>query len=443
MADDKPAEALLPAQALRALHPPSPSAYSEGETIEEVVRHRDHLVGMMPGMVWYCPMNPDATLQRAVYISRYLQRFAGYAPEDWINTPGFWSGILDPEQRDEVLAATARALRGEGTIPAYRLRKRDGQYIWIQSTLAVERTADGTPVRMYGLSLDITRYKEAELQAAESLRRESELHDRLEGLIDSVPGVVWERAEGEAAGGFCSEFVEQLSGYSAAQWQALPGGWLDLTPEGDRAPAAQAWQEAWAQPASAIRHRLTRRDGQLRWVEHHVRVFAPAGQARCMRGIALDISERVAAEDERERLRAQVARQSTRIAELSTPLIALDDQVVLMPIIGAIDGERAERLLAALLDGLQAGGARTAVIDVTGVSSVDHSSMQLLGRAARAARLLGTRVVVTGIRAEMARALVNQGIELPGVELRSTLQGAIRELLRPAQPLAGKHAPAP
>lgn len=421
---------------------PAYTAPTSPETLEQAARHRDFLVAMMPGMVWYCPMNADASLQPPAYMSRYLQRFAGYTPEQWIHTPGFWASVIHPEERQQVLAATRRALTEGAPVPPYRLGTSDGRTIWIQSSLQVEHTADGRPAYMYGLALDITQYKESEAKVEESLRRERLLNDRLDAILASVPGVVWERWEGDAEAAFCSEFVEQLSGYTVAEWQAMRDGWLELTPAAERGAAADSWRTAWDSKATVVRQLLQRRDGELRWVEHHVRVVAEPGRARCMRGLALDITERERAEAERERLRVQIDRQSMRIAELSTPLIALNDKVVLLPLIGTIDAERAERLLDALLGGLETTRATVAVIDVTGVSTVDQLSADLLGRAANAARLLGTRVLITGIRAQMARALVQLGIHLQGVELHSSLQAAIKELL-PGTPAAPRSAGTP
>ena len=198
---------------------PAYTAPTTPETLEQAARHRDFLVAMMPGMVWYCPMNADASLQPPAYMSRYLQRFAGYTPEQWIHTPGFWASVIHPEERQQVLAATRRALTEGAPVPPYRLGTSDGRTIWIQSSLQVEHTADGRPAYMYGLALDITQYKEAESKVEESLRRERLLNDRLDAILASVPGVVWERWEGDSEAAFCSEFVEQLSGYTVAEWQ--------------------------------------------------------------------------------------------------------------------------------------------------------------------------------------------------------------------------------
>lgn len=146
------------------------------------------------------------------------------------------------------------------------------------------------------------------------------------------------------------------------------------------------------------------------------------------------VVERQRAEAERARLREEVIRvQDELLAQLSTPLIPLNPQVVLMPLVGDIDEQRARRLLDALLRGLERTRALVAIIDITGVEHLDAHVADTLVAAARAARLLGTEVVLTGIRAALARTLVRLGTDLSGLNTRKTLQEGIdlaREYLR-------------
>lgn len=138
------------------------------------------------------------------------------------------------------------------------------------------------------------------------------------------------------------------------------------------------------------------------------------------------VIERQRAEAERARLREEVIRvQDELLAQLSTPIIPLNPRVVLMPLVGDMDEKRARRLLEALLRGLERTRAQVAIIDITGVSNVDARVADTLVAAARAARLLGTEVVLTGIRAAVARTLVQLGVELSGLNTRKTLQEGI------------------
>jgi rsbT co-antagonist protein RsbR len=96
-----------------------------------------------------------------------------------------------------------------------------------------------------------------------------------------------------------------------------------------------------------------------------------------------------------------------------------------MPLIGAIDERRAERVISALLAGIGARGAKAAILDVTGVPVVDAQVGGALLRAANAARLAGARVVVTGAKPGVARMLGDMGVWMGGVTTCSTLKSGI------------------
>lgn len=139
-----------------------------------------------------------------------------------------------------------------------------------------------------------------------------------------------------------------------------------------------------------------------------------------------DVTGRRRAEQERARLREElIGVQAARLEELSTPLIPLSREVVIMPLIGTIDAERAAQVLDALSRGVASRGARVAVVDITGVSTVDTQVASALIRAAQVVHLLGAEVVLTGIRPRVAQTLITLGVELKGLTTRSTLQDGI------------------
>jgi rsbT co-antagonist protein RsbR len=151
-------------------------------------------------------------------------------------------------------------------------------------------------------------------------------------------------------------------------------------------------------------------------------------------GLAGALTERKRAEEERARLRAQdeiIRTQAALLAERSTPLIPISDQIMVMPLIGSIDAERARQMMDALLHGVSRSGARYAILDITGVKDIDTQAANALLGAVRAVRLLGIEGVLTGIRAEVAQTLVALGVDLAGVPTLSTLQGGIAYASRP------------
>jgi rsbT co-antagonist protein RsbR len=148
--------------------------------------------------------------------------------------------------------------------------------------------------------------------------------------------------------------------------------------------------------------------------------------ARANAELEAQAAERLRAEQDRARLQEEVIRmQAAMLEELSTPLIPLSDGVVIMPLVGTIDSKRAEQILAVLSQGVVSKGARVAIIDITGVPTVDTHVASVLIRASQAVRLLGAEVVLTGIRSRVARALVQLGVDLGGLVTRGSLQAGI------------------
>jgi anti-anti-sigma regulatory factor len=129
---------------------------------------------------------------------------------------------------------------------------------------------------------------------------------------------------------------------------------------------------------------------------------------------------------EREQLLSEIIRvQEQRLEELSTPILPIADHVLVMPLIGTMDSHRAEALQLAALDGAAKRRAKFVILDVTGVISADTTFSHALLRTAASLRLLGVQVVVTGIRPDVARTLVEIGADIDDVVTHATLQSGI------------------
>jgi rsbT co-antagonist protein RsbR len=111
--------------------------------------------------------------------------------------------------------------------------------------------------------------------------------------------------------------------------------------------------------------------------------------------------------------------------ELSTPLIPISDEILVMPLIGTIDDKRAQRVMERLLHGVASYRARAVILDVTGLSAVTTETACALLRCAQAVSLLGARALMTGMRPEMAQALATMDVELGGIVTLSTLKAGI------------------
>jgi anti-anti-sigma regulatory factor len=139
-----------------------------------------------------------------------------------------------------------------------------------------------------------------------------------------------------------------------------------------------------------------------------------------------DITARKRAEEEQLQLQEQVIdAQRAALRELSTPLMPLTDNVVAMPLVGAIDSARIQQIMETLLEGISDHQAEIAILDITGVQVVDTQVADGMIRAAQAVRLLGAEIVLTGIGATMAQTLVNLGADMSNITTRGTLQDGI------------------
>jgi anti-anti-sigma factor len=141
---------------------------------------------------------------------------------------------------------------------------------------------------------------------------------------------------------------------------------------------------------------------------------------------SFDITERkIQEQEELQRHEMMIAQQSSALQELSTPILAINESTVIMPLIGAIDSQRAQLIMDTLLSDIAHTRATIVIMDITGVSVVDTQVANVFIRTAQAVRLLGANVVITGIRPEIAQTLVGLGVELGDIITRSTLQMGI------------------
>jgi rsbT co-antagonist protein RsbR len=130
---------------------------------------------------------------------------------------------------------------------------------------------------------------------------------------------------------------------------------------------------------------------------------------------------------ERERI---IREQQEAIRELSTPVLQVRERLLILPIVGAIDPQRARQLTEQLLHGIRATRGKVVVMDLTGVPAVDSSIANHLVQTVEATRLLGATVIVTGLSPSIAQTLVNIGVDLGKMNTVGDLQGGIEQAER-------------
>lgn len=277
----------------------------------------------------------------------------------------------------------------------------------------------------------------AEERAAVLMEEQHVVRQRLDGFLANMPGIVWENffAQDPARGRvtYVSGNVETLLGYTVEEW-CQPDFWLEIVHPEDREATLATTQRIVAAGRGSNLYRWIARDGRVLWATTRITVIHDeAGVPIGMRGITLDITDLKLAEAERNQaqLREEVLRtQQESLLALSTPLVPISDDLLAMTLVGRLDERRADRVLTTLLEGVSEARARVVILDVTGVPDLDGRTADALIRAARAVSLLGAEVVLTGIRPEVARMLVEHGTDLGSIITRSTLKAGIAYAMR-------------
>jgi rsbT co-antagonist protein RsbR len=132
-----------------------------------------------------------------------------------------------------------------------------------------------------------------------------------------------------------------------------------------------------------------------------------------------------------QRAREQViVRQQEEMLELSTPVVTLWEGVLALPLIGTLDSARTQVVMENLLERIVATGASLAVIDITGVPTVDTITAQHLLKTVAAARLMGADCILSGIRPQIAQTIVHLGVDLGDIITKATLADAFAIALK-------------
>ncbi len=282
------------------------------------------LVEGMPAVPYtWDPRKPAGTASTP-FVGPQVEAILGFTAEEWQADPGLWIERIHPDDRERVLAASARADRtGEPLAVEYRHRKKDGTEVWIRDeAVVVERDARGRPSLVQGFMYDITQRRRAEESA-----RETEA--RFRALVEQVPAVTytWDPSAppGTVTPPYVSPQIEHLLGYTAEEWCADPMLWHARIHDEDRERVLGEWDLA-VRTRSAFRseYRAAARDGHLVWLrDEAVPVSGEGSGPRLYQGVMYDITERKRTE---ERLREAQERFRTLVEQIPAVVYIEDPQ---------------------------------------------------------------------------------------------------------------------
>ncbi len=282
---------------------------SEGKRAVEMLRERDEQLRLALTAGRAGTWRWELATKEAFWSDEYYTVF-GLEPGSINATFESWFDAVHPDDREHVRASVAEAIEGKQDLAlAYRMVLPDGSTRWVAGRAQLFVDDDGNPVRMIGITIDITDRKMVEDALAES-------EMRFRHMADSAPVLIWATDENID----CTFFNQNWLRFTGRTMeQELGDGWLDNVHPEDRETVESTYKSAFdAREVFAGEFRLRRADGEYRWVLNHgvPRAMAEGGFAGYI-GSCIDITDRRRAEAEREEL-LERERDARAIAEMAS-----------------------------------------------------------------------------------------------------------------------------
>jgi rsbT co-antagonist protein RsbR len=352
----------------------------------------------------------------------------------WLETLGYAREEVLGRKSAEFMTESSSRFARETGIPTllregfirdmpYELVSKSGEVIPVLLSAIAEQDGAGEIARLIAVAIDVR-----DRLRAEKALRESEERFRL--LVERAPLGFAVHRNGVVL--YANHGIARLLG--APSPEALIGTKVMDIIHPDSRPIVIERVRRMAdggEPLPMTEEKFVRLDGTPLLVEAAAAPIIFEG-APAIQVAVVDISERKKSEAALHRAAVQeevIRSQEATLRALATPLIPVGEGVLVVPLVGAVDAGRAKQLLEALLAGVAAHRARTAIIDVTGVPDLAMDVADGLLRAARAVRLLGAQAVLTGLSPAIARSLAGAGVDLAGLTTRATLRDGIAHAL--------------
>ncbi|HLG14597.1 MAG TPA: PAS domain S-box protein [Blastocatellia bacterium] len=166
-----------------------------------------------------------------------------------------------------------------------------------------------------------------------------------------------------------------------------------------------------------------RKDGSRFWAD--AIITALRDQGGTLRGYAKVTRDLT----ERKQMEERLERQAREILDIATPAVQVWEGVILAPLIGMLDSQRTQQLMERLLESIVETRSTVALVDITGVPTIDTQTARHLVETIAAVRMLGADVILTGVRPAIAQTLVHLGVDLSNVTTRSSLIAGLRSAM--------------
>jgi PAS domain S-box-containing protein len=252
-------------------------------------------------------------------------------------------------------------------------------------------------------------------------------HAFMRALADAMPQLVWVTDENGAHFYYNRRWYEYTG---LSEEESMGFGFANALHPEDKERTLARWQRAWRDgEAYEIEYRFYSRPlKEYRWfLGRAIPVRNDEGKITHWVGTCTDIEE----QKHMETSLARINRERTQmLEEVSTPLVPVWRDVLVLPLIGSLDTERMNRATQAALNEVTRTGARACIIDITGARIVDSHAIANLSNLVASLKLIGAEAIVTGVTAQAAQSLVGLGVDFTGMRTFRTLAEALANWIK-------------
>jgi PAS domain S-box-containing protein len=278
-----------------------------------------NLVTNVPGVIWESTRRPDGLIQ-VDFVNDAAEKLFGYTREEWMQEPRFFSRLLHPDDVARVFEEIRPQMENGGTILTnFRVVTKDGRTLFVEARSTVTTGHEDGNHRVYGVMTDVTEREHARIEQARLTALVADQHNRLENTLANVSSAIYEmvrypEGEGRYELAYINEAGIRLFGYSHAEWDNLMELHIRMIHPDDRARVEAEERAVFPAGRFITRYRVFHADGHLMHVEVQSTIQSdPETGILRYYGMMSDVSDRIAFEDERNRLTALVEAERQRL----------------------------------------------------------------------------------------------------------------------------------